>query len=121
MKTAVFNNDQDSYNNNVEKPVFQVFSQRPKLPVSRIEYKDLKLEFIKPYPMTIKAESGYLVHENMKMNLIVNGRTLEELVEEFFSCIYFLWHDIVLADENELHSSAIKLKQYLLSLAKEIG
>ncbi|MCL2211945.1 MAG: hypothetical protein FWB95_08495 [Treponema sp.] len=121
MRTAVSNNDQDSYNNNVEKPVFQVFSQRPKLPVSRIEYKDLKLEFIKPYPMTIKAESGYLVHENMKMNLIVNGRTLEELVEEFFSCIYFLWHDIVLVDESELHSSAIKLKQYLLSLAKEIG
>jgi len=121
METAVFNNNNDPHNHDMEKPVFQVFSQRPKLPVSRIEYKDLKLEFIKPYPMTIKAESGYLVHENMKMNLIVNGKTLEELVEEFFSSIYFLWRDIVLADDSELHSSAIKLKQYMLSLVREIG
>jgi len=119
METAVLNNDYDVYND-VEKPIFQIFSQKPKLPISRIEYKDLKLEFIKPYSMTIKAEGGYLVHESKKMNLVICGKTLEELVEEFFSSMYFLWHDIVLEEECKLHSSAIKLKKYLLSLAREI-
>ena len=120
MGTAVLNNDYGAYNHDIEKPIFQVFSQKPKLPISRIEYKDLKLGFIKPYPMTIKAEEGYLVHENKKMNLVICGKTLEELVEEFFNSMYYLWHDIVLEEECKLHSSAIKLKEYLLSLAREI-
>jgi len=121
MQTAVLNKQEQTYNLSMQSPVFQVFSQIPKLPILKLEYKDLKLEFIKPYPMTVKIESGYLVHENVKFNLIVRGKTIEELVEAFFNDMYFLWNDIVLEDESNLHTSAIKLKQYLLSIAKEVG
>ena len=120
METAVLNNDQDPYNFDIKKPIFQVFSQQPKLPVSRIEYNDLKLEFFKPYPLTIKIEDGYLVHENMKMNMIAFGKTMDELVEKFFDYFTFLWRDYASAPDSELAPCAIKMKKYILSLAKEV-
>ena len=121
METTVLAEQEAAYNLGMIKPIFQVLSQHPKLPISKIEYKDLKLEFFKPYIMTVKIEGEYLVHENMRMNMIVRGNTLEEVVEEFFADMYCLWHDIVLVDESKLHPSAIKLKNYLISIAREVG
>ena len=121
METTVLAKQQAAYNLGMVKPIFQVLSQHPKLPISKIEYKGLKLEFAKPYIMTVKIEGEYLVHENMRMNVIVRGVTLEEVVEEFFAEMYCLWHDIVLEDEKKLHSSAIRLKEYLVSIAREVG
>ena len=116
---AVLNTEEQAYTN-VVKPIFQVMSQKPKLPISFIEYGDLKLEFFKPYKMTVQVEGKYLVHENMKMNMIIHGESLDELVETFFDCFCFLWRDYALADDSELSKGAIEMKQYLLSLAKEV-
>jgi len=120
MAQAVLNKANSAYNSGMQSPIFQVISQNPKLPISKIEYKGLKLEFFKPYIMTVKIEDKFLVHENPKLNMVIRGETIEELVEQFFGVIHDLWAEIVQVDENTLHPSAIKFKNYLLTLLEEI-
>ena len=119
MPQEVLANKREAYNKGMTKPIFQVLSQNPKLPISKIEYNGLKLEFIKPYIMTVKIDGKYLVHENMKLNMVIAEKSLDELIESFFDYFAFLWQGIVLEKEVKLHSSAEKLKEYLMSLAKE--
>ena len=120
MQDAVLANEQAAYNNNVVKPVFQILSQYPELPISALEYDGLKLEFIRPYIMTVRVENEYIVHENMKLNLVVHGETMDELVESFFESMCFLWRDCAQEDDSNLGSYALGIKKHLLSLVKEV-
>ena len=119
MEQEVLADEQSAYNNDMVKPVLQVFALNPKLPIVKLEYNGLKLNFIKPYMMTVKVEGEYLVHENAKLNMVVYGKTLDELIESFFDDMCFLWRDYALANDSELAPCAIKLKQYLLSQVRE--
>ena len=117
---AVLENASQAYNSGMLKPIFQVFSNNPKLPISSIEYDGVKLEFKKPYMLTVKVEGDYIEHEDKKLNMIVSGKTLDELVEAFFGDFVFIWREYALCDDSKLSGGAVKLKQHILSLAREI-
>ncbi len=102
------------------KPILQIFSQKPKLPVSYIKYNGIHLKFFKPYSMTIQIVDKRLVHENVKLNMIVSGKNLDELAKEFFDDFTFCWKNYALAEDEKLAPDAKKAKQYLLSLAEEV-
>jgi len=122
MKAAVLAKEEEAYNlGMVKKPIFQVLSKSPKLPIPQIEYDGLNLVFHKPYQMTVEVEGNYVVHRNARLNLVIAEKSIEKLVDSFFDCFAFLWRDYALALNDELAPCAIRMKEYLLSLAREVG
>ena len=118
MQTAVLANAGEAYNLDMQSPFFQILSQQPDFPVERMEFDDLKLVFNVPYVMTVKREGEYLVHENMRLNLVVSGKDFNELAEEFFDAFRFLWNAYALAEDNTLSQGARELKQALLVMLR---
>lgn len=81
-------------------------------------FDDMTLVFNVPYAMTIQHDGEYFTHENTKLNLVVSGKTLNELADEFFEAFHFLWKGYALENDKSLSSDARKLKQTLLQMIK---
>jgi len=123
MAQVVLTQKSQAYNLDMKKPIFQVVAfDKPKLPVSRIEKEGMTLIFKEPYTLSVEYDNEYnrIVHRNEKLNLVISGETLDEVVDKFFDSFCFIWDEYAKEIDNNLTAQAIEMKEYLLTLAKEV-
>jgi hypothetical protein len=82
-------------------------------------FDDFVLVFNSPYKINVRQEDGYFIHEDSYLDMTCWGKTLEELFESVFEEFNFIWRTYARAEDNELDSSAVVMKNVLLAIAKE--
>ena len=124
MGNALVKNNNVAHTNFTMRPIEQIAKDGINPPIFNIEYDGLKLRFKEPYQLLITLDIAdgdvYFVHRNAKLDMSIHGRNLDELAEEFFSEIVFLWRTYALNDDSKLTPDAACLKKHLLSMLVEV-
>jgi hypothetical protein len=120
MGNTILKQSEQTYNRSTAlNPTFQIISQYPKIPVERMEFDDFVLVFNSPYKINVRQENEYFIHEDPQLDITCWGKTLEELFDAVFEEFNFMWRTYVRAENDNLDSSAVVVKNILLTIAKE--
>lgn len=82
--------------------------------------KYLQIDFKVPLKLAYSYEPDTHLHffQNSDLNISYSNADYETCLNEVVEEISVLWKEIVLAEDSELTSDAIRIKRYLLSLKK---
>ncbi len=94
-----------------------------KFPVHFIELyglKDLQIDFALPLKLAYSYEPDTKLHffQNSDLNISYSNSNYETCLNDVLEEISVLWKEIVMAEDSELTSDALKIKRYLLSITK---
>ena len=106
--------------------IFQVTAENvtaKKFPVHNIELygiKDLQIDFVFPLKVVYSYEPDTKLHffQNSDLNISYSNSDYEKGLNEVVEEISVLWKEIVMAEDSELTSDALRIKRYLLSIKK---
>ena len=109
-----------------EPSIFQVTAENvtiKKFPVYFKELyglKDLQIDFTFPLKLAYSYEPDTQLHffQNSDLNISYSDSDYEVCLNEVVEEISVLWKEIVLAEDSELTSDALRIKRYLLSIKK---
>ena len=73
-----------------------------------------------PVTIVLDYEDGVWCYSNEALNISGYAEKEEDALRNLHECFDFAYRDIAEADDNELNSKAILLKQHLLSIVADI-
>lgn len=86
--------------------------------INNFKVDDEKYSFLKEYDIKAKLEEEYFVFDDNEFNIHCIGKTLEELLQEIYEELAFMYDAYVLEDDKKLNKKAIELKNKLAGLYK---
>ena len=118
MPQSALKNQSQAYNLDM-RSVFQFLLNNPPIQIEQFVCCGKTFKFNEPYRLTVKIDDDAIWHENKELDIIVSGRTVDELLQDFFEFTHATWEGLVNTDDK-LSKSAEELKGRLMAAMLEV-
>ena len=88
--------------------------------LKRIDIGNIQLEFIKKYVLDVTYENGYYFCDINEFDIHAYGKSIEDLFDDIYCHIEFIWKRIVSLDNDRLNPVAFNQKKRMLELLRVV-